>query len=232
MPTVRLTIIAAAFVATAAVSAACERDEYRSTARDAVGSQSSGYVDSGSPNESRSAQPDSAARPSGGHVQPGPTSGEPVPVEDGVARFLELEVDVPEKWSSRPPSNDMRAAEFAAPGEAGEAEVIIFSFPGSGGSIEANIERWRQQFRPEDGGYPEPTVTEFKADGMEVTLVELEGDHQPMLAQSYNEDNILLSAIIDAPVGRIFFQFMGPAPTVSGWADEFEEMLRSMRTTG
>ena len=51
--------------------------------------------------------------------------------------------DVPENWTAQTPSSRMRKAQY----KNGKTEIVVFYFgAGSGGSVEANINRWLGQF--------------------------------------------------------------------------------------
>ena len=53
----------------------------------------------------------------------------------------------PADWVARPPSSAMRKAQYRVPGEAGDAECVVFYFgPGQGGDAMANAERWAAQW--------------------------------------------------------------------------------------
>src|SRR5213080_390657 len=60
----------------------------------------------------------------------------------------------PAGWSSEAP-RPMRAATYSvppAPGDRAGGEVVINYFgPGQGGSVDANIERWKSQMQGPDG---------------------------------------------------------------------------------
>ncbi len=74
-----------------------------------------------------------------------------------------LHFTAPPAWNPRPSTSPMRVAEFVVPRAAGDpedAETIVYFFGGSGGSVDANIERWVGQFQAESGGrVPAPTRT-------------------------------------------------------------------------
>ncbi len=60
----------------------------------------------------------------------------------------------PEGWRSVPPSSSMRVAEWAlakADGDPEDASLVVFHFPGTGGSVQANLDRWYTQFEQPDG---------------------------------------------------------------------------------
>src|SRR4051812_24921505 len=69
---------------------------------------------------------------------------------------------VPRSWKSEEPSSRMRLAQIKVGPEKGDdeaAELAIFAFPGGGGTVQQNLDRWKGQFKAEGGKGPE-----FKTD--------------------------------------------------------------------
>ena len=65
-----------------------------------------------------------------------------------------LTFSAPAGWKPVPTSSSMRVAQFALPRAAGDpadAELVVYYFGGSGGTVEANIERWVGQMKQPDG---------------------------------------------------------------------------------
>ena len=153
--------------------------------------------------------------------------------DPGTARFLGLTAPKPVTWIEHPPSSSMRAANYTVPGRDGHeaAQLVVFYFgPTQGGTIEDNISRWRMQFQVTDSGdLPEPKIDRFEVDSMPVTLVELTGEWMEMGTVSFTPDQIFLSAIVEAPVGKVFIRFTGPTATVEANRNEFVEMLQGLR---
>ena len=140
--------------------------------------------------------------------------------------------DKPVTWIEQPPMRpDLEATRFTVPGRDGSAAAEIVVFHGIGGTIEANIERWRGQFRPDDSGaFPEAMVDTITAgDDMEVTLVELVGDWRKLGAASYTPNQQFITAIINGPSGMVFVRFVGDAATVAPNRNAFIDMMRSLR---
>ncbi len=152
------------------------------------------------------------------------------------ASFLGLTAPKPVTWIEHPPTSSMRAANYTVPGRDGNeaAHIVVFYFgPTQGGMIEDNISRWRSQFQVTDSGdLPEPKVDRFEVDSMAVTLVELAGEWQEMGSVSFTPDQVFLSAIVEAPVGKIFIRFTGSTATVEANREEFLGMIRNLRTVG
>lgn len=67
-------------------------------------------------------------------------------------KVQDITLRVPQSWKQQPPSNRLRLAQFdipAAEGDKEDAELVISSFGGGGGGIDANVQRWIDQFQPE-----------------------------------------------------------------------------------
>src|SRR6478609_3594726 len=65
-----------------------------------------------------------------------------------------LSFTAPDGWQRAPGSSSMRVAEFTLPRAAGDtedAQLIVYYFGGSGGSVDANIKRWIAQIEQADG---------------------------------------------------------------------------------
>ena len=149
------------------------------------------------------------------------------------ASFLGLTAPKPVTWIEHPPTSSMRAANYTVPGRDGNeaAHIVVFYFgPTQGGTIEDNIQRWRTQFQVTDSGdLPEPKIDRFEVDSMPVTLVELAGEWQEMGSVSFTLDQLFLSAIVEAPVGKVFIRFTGQTATVEANREAFMQMIRGLR---
>jgi len=139
----------------------------------------------------------------------------------------------PPRWARRPPANGMRAAEYRVPGTdgAGDAECTVITFGSQGGSLEANVTRWVQQFGPIAGP---PTRTVHLVQGVPVTRVELAGTYHPMAMPGAGDavaqpSSRLIGAIVQLPSGEWFFKMTGPDTTVKAAAPEFDAMIDSVR---
>ena len=78
-----------------------------------------------------------------------------IPVASRTVELSGLQFVAHKGWISREPASRMRAAEYVlASGESGgrDASLVVYYFgPGSAGSVDANIERWCNQFTQRDG---------------------------------------------------------------------------------
>jgi hypothetical protein len=73
----------------------------------------------------------------------------------------------------------MRAATYIVPpaaGDPGGAECVAYYFgPGQGGSVEANVARWKGQFLGADGKVAAAKTGEKSVHGLKVTTIESAG---------------------------------------------------------
>jgi len=122
-------------------------------------------------------------------------------------------------------------------GDAEDAELTVFYFPGQGGAIQANIDRWVGMFTKADGSSAaEDAKTEKKnINGLEMTLVDVAGTYTnrsmgPMGdASGPQQDYRMLAAIVETSGGPWFFKLTGPAKTVRKWEASFQAFLATIR---
>src|SRR5262249_51198854 len=96
-----------------------------------------------------------------------------------------IQFEIPDSWKSQPPTSQMRKAQIRIPAAEGDqegAELVLFVFPGGAGSVEANVERWRNQFTDESGDHPKVDTTKVKGQNVEVTRVEAAGTYKDPFA--------------------------------------------------
>ena len=151
--------------------------------------------------------------------------------------------DPPAEWLQENVSSPMRLAQFTLPraeGDTEDAELVVFYFGGSGGAVEANLQRWTNQMVQPDGSQSTDvaTTTSFTvnedADGFPVTLLDIPGTYaaavRPGSGMRYNKPNFRLrAAVIETPQGPYFFKLTGPNRTVLAWNEQFSEFLASAR---
>ncbi|HUK18796.1 MAG TPA: hypothetical protein VLW65_20390 [Bryobacteraceae bacterium] len=147
-----------------------------------------------------------------------------------------LQWTAPAGWLSEG-RRPMRAATYDIRPSASDrqgAECAVYYFgPHQGGSVEANVARWKGQFT--HGGKVAPAeVRKRLIHGLAVTTIDTSGDYSgmggPMAAHvTVNAGYRLLGAIIEGPEGKIFIKFTGPAKTVAANHEKFEELLASFQ---
>jgi hypothetical protein len=146
-----------------------------------------------------------------------------------------LKWTAPAGWKNQG-QRPMRAATYVVPAAAGDKEdaecVVYFFGAGQGGSVEANVDRWKGQFTQAGGKPAEATVRKTTIHGLTVTTIEAAGEYSgaggPMAAQKTVKSGYrLLGAIVEGPGGNVFIKFTGPAKTVAAHREKFEQMLAS-----
>jgi len=183
------------------------------------------------PNEST---PPSAGR-TDAEVKPAASPGK------STVTFKGFAIDVPTDWTTQPVSNPaMRAAQFEWPKATSDAEaptlVVYFFGKGGGGTVEANLDRWRSLFV--EGGTPAPGVTQtFNAGSTTITLLDKSGTFKQQATPMSQEftptpDWQMLAAVAEIEGGPLFFRATGPQASVAAQKDAFMKSLRTLRSTG
>jgi hypothetical protein len=151
----------------------------------------------------------------------------------------DVEFTAPTEWIAEPPSNSFRKAQFRLPGSHGfDAELAVFFFPGAGGSVEANLNRWYNQFTQPDGAQTRDKVekTSVTANDLDVTVVYVTGTYkrplQPMDMGGPTEDMpdyAMKAAIVETTNGPWFFKAVGPQATVDRWKESFDAFVQTFK---
>lgn len=142
----------------------------------------------------------------------------------------------PADWVAEAPSSRMRKAQYRVPGQAGEAECVVFYFgPGQGGDPATNAERWARQFTLADGspGTAGMKVDSRKVGEIDVLTVEVAGTYQGGFGMGSQQEppkpgHMLLGAIAEGPDANWFFKLTGPEATVAGERAAFEDLVGSI----
>ncbi len=145
----------------------------------------------------------------------------------------------PDTWK-READRPMRAATYAIPAQKGDTEpgeLGIFYFgPGQGGAVQANLDRWVNQFVQADGSPSQKHAksSQGQVKGMPLTRVEVTGTYTagggmmmgapPSKKPGYR----LLGAIVEGPEGAVFFKLTGPDKTVNAARKDFDALLQSV----
>ena len=144
---------------------------------------------------------------------------------------------VPSRWETQPPRT-MRVATYLIPkddadDEPGECAVFYFG-RGQGGSVDLNLQRWREQFETDTGSQPSLAERKSTINGLTVTTVSLAGTYLASMGPMFQSGAVkkpgfrMLGAIIEAPEGNVFVKLTGPEKTVLGADDEFQAFLNSL----
>jgi hypothetical protein len=156
-----------------------------------------------------------------------------------VALFAEsaagLRWTAPTGWKAEGP-RPMRAATYTVAPSAGDTvggECVINYFgAGQGGSVEANIERWKGQVQGSNGQPAPAKVAKRVVKGLSITTIDASGHYSGMGGPMAASPRVvpgyrLLGAIVEGPAGNVFVKFTGPQNTVAANQQKFDQLLAS-----
>jgi hypothetical protein len=146
---------------------------------------------------------------------------------------LELDaitMTAPAGWQQMPPSSSFVAAEFALPRAAGDDADGRLTISTAGGTVEANIDRWKSQF---DAQAKQAPQEEIDVAGLKVTLVDLSGnfnDQRGPFAPAVERPGYRMIAAIVPVEGQLhFIKATGPEKTIASHADKIHEFIRTVK---
>ena len=140
----------------------------------------------------------------------------------------------PSGWKSEG-ARPFRAATYTVPPVGGDREAaecgVYFFGQGQGGSVDANLERWKSQFVDASGKPAAATVARTTAHGLKVTKIDASGVYTgaggPAGGGAPLPGYRLLGAIVESAGGNIFVKFTGPAKTMAANQAKFEQLIAS-----
>jgi len=149
-----------------------------------------------------------------------------------------LKFSPPQGWQPRDPSSTMRVAEFVLPArDAGKAnaELVIYFFGGSGGSVDANIQRWLGQMQQPDGrATADIAVRDSRTiNGLKVSLLDVSGTYvaevRPGATEKHNSPGYRMrTAVVETARGPYYLKLVGPSETVAVWNSSVDQFLSSL----
>ena len=161
---------------------------------------------------------------------------------DGEVTLDGLKSKVPASWKSQKPSNKFRAYQFLvskAEGDKKDAELVIFFFgEGSGGTVEENLKRWKDQFRAPEGKTINDvsTVKKMKVGNVDLTYLDIHGIYlskfppfDPNAKVTRLPDYRSLSVYWASEKGPYFIRLTGPAKTVGQHQKGFDDWLKNFK---
>ena len=146
-----------------------------------------------------------------------------------------LKWTAPAGWVSKGPA-PFRIVTYAVPATSGpdKSECIVYFFgPGQGGTVEANMNRWKSQFTR--NGRPSPgTMSKELVHGITVTMLDISGVYAAGggMAQEGagpSPDYRMIASVAEGPGGNIFIRFIGPAKSVAAGMDGFRKLVGSLQ---
>jgi hypothetical protein len=148
----------------------------------------------------------------------------------------------PGTWVKGKPKGKMREMEFKLPkvkGDKVDADLAVFNL---GGTVDANVARWKGQFKaPKGKSIDDVTkVRKIKVGGAEATYVQIEGTYRAapfdpkfgdMKSRAFKEwPNFRLLALqFKGPKKSYQIRLIGPAKTVEHYQKGFEAWLKGFK---
>jgi hypothetical protein len=150
-----------------------------------------------------------------------------LPTQAGTLTFSK-----PAGWVDRAAASSMRVAEFVVPKAAGDTEdgeLIVYYFGGTGGTVEANLQRWASQFQSTS----EPVRTTATVNGLPLTSLDVSGIYvaeiRPGSTEHHNTPGFRMRAtVVETPKGPYFIKLTGPSATINGASAAFDQFLKSL----
>jgi hypothetical protein len=142
----------------------------------------------------------------------------------------------PAAWVTKKPRTMIVEHEFAVPAAKGDELDGRVTMMSAGGGVEANVQRWYDQFKQPDGGSTKERakVKQLDIAGQKVTLVDIAGTYNdkpaPMAPGVERANYRMLGAIVvTKKSGNYFIKFYGPQKTVTDHEAGFVKMLDSLK---
>lgn len=141
----------------------------------------------------------------------------------------EQKLPVPESWVPVQPASRMIQAEFALPKAEGDENDGRLTIMMAGGTVDANVKRWRGQFEDLE----EKPLETLDLSGMKTTLVDFSGtfnESRGMMGPVTKRPGYrMLGAIMEVPSGgMLFVKAYGPKNTMAAHAKEFRKFVESL----
>ena len=173
---------------------------------------------------------DTAPPPVGDHFQSPSTEEQAVASGGSEVDLGAVRLTAPQDWIRNQPRIDFIRAEFVLPKSEGDDVDGRLTVSVAGGSLQDNIDRWRQQF----SGKPEKEAKDqIKVAEMEVTLVDFSGTYHdqrgPFAPAEERTGYRMLGAIFDLEGQLHFIKCYGPAKTMEARAGEFRSFVQSLQ---
>jgi len=180
--------------------------------------------------DDRSSSGDPHAGMSSMEGAPGSAVGQPLGDSGGPVELDAITLTAPAGWPQMPPSSSFVSAEFALPRAEGDDADGRLTISTAGGTVEANIDRWKGQFGAQVKQAPQE---EIDVAGLKVTLVDLSGnfnDQRGPFAPAVERPGYRMIAAIVPVEGQLhFIKATGPEKTIAAHADKIHEFIRTVK---
>jgi|688.fasta_scaffold00001_171 hypothetical protein len=133
-------------------------------------------------------------------------------------------------WIKEPVSNSMRLEQYKI---ADNSNLSVSFLPGNAGGLEANIERWKNQFS-QDEEFKILENTQFNYRFIPVTKIYLNGNYlesqdpfNPSAQKLLRENWAAYIIVAETELGTWFFKVLGPAQELKREENNLDDFIRS-----
>jgi hypothetical protein len=169
-------------------------------------------------------------RPAARHAGAAPEIGQD---SSEVVRFGGVELVPIKGWVRKPPQSSFTIAEFMLPRAEGDDADGRLTLSTAGGTIEANVNRWKEQFT---GRVENADTKQLDCNGVKVTFVDLSGDYSdqrgPYSPETKRPGYRMIAAIIPVDDQLHFVKAVGPQKTMEAQAENLKTFIHSVRRIG
>ena len=149
----------------------------------------------------------------------------------GLVEVGGLELAAPESWVRQPPRSQFVTAEFTLPRAEGDENDGRLTVSVAGGSIDANLERWRGQF---EGELTRDVAEDLEVAGLTVKLLDCAGTFNdqpgPFAPGVQREGYRMIGAVIPTEGQLTFVKAYGPEKTIEKYEESIRTFLQSLKT--
>jgi hypothetical protein len=151
---------------------------------------------------------------------------------------MDISWQVPDGWTSVPPSSRVRVAEYrvdASEPNGTPAEVGVFYLGPSVTAIDDTLQRWASSF--DEAAAKNAKRAMLRTGAFPAHFVEVSGTYTvpSMMAEEGANEGAqtrpgwkLLGAIVETPMGPYYFKLLGPKEVVEGGREKFLKMIDSV----
>ena len=161
---------------------------------------------------------------------PGAAAGQPLGDSGGPIELEAITLTAPAGWPQVTPSSSFVAAEFTLPRTEGDDADGRLTISTAGGTVEANIDRWKAQFDAQAQIEPQE---EIDVAGLKVTIVDFSGefkDQRGPFAPAVERPGYRMIAAIVPVEGQLhFIKATGPEKTIASHADGIHSFIRTVQ---
>jgi hypothetical protein len=143
-----------------------------------------------------------------------------------------IRLTAPAEWIRKATDSSFVAAEFSLPRVIGDSADGRLTISTAGGGVEANIDRWKGQFKPQPQSI---TQEDVDVSGLKATVVDMSGDFNdqrgPFAPGELRPSYRMIAAVIPVSGQLYFIKATGPQKTIAAHAAAIQQFIRSATPT-